>query len=72
VASSRASLAPAQRAALREGEVALSGKGGVHAEQKITGWAERNGARINAIAASRTICPSCQAVIRTMFDIMFH
>ena len=70
VASSENSLAPAQRAALREGEVAVSGKG--HAEQKIASWAEKNGAKINAIGASRPICTSCQAVIRALVDVMFH
>jgi RHS repeat-associated protein len=70
VASSEKNLAPVQKAALREGETAVSGKG--HAEQKIAGWAERNGAKINAIAASRPICTSCQTLIRTMIDLMIH
>jgi RHS repeat-associated protein len=57
VASSEKNLRPAQRAALRPGEVAVSGKG--HAEQTIIDAAKKSGQTVDAVAASRPICSSC-------------
>ena len=62
VASSEKNLRPAQRAAMRAGETAVSGAG--HAEQTIINAAAANGQTVEAIAASRPICPSCAAAIK--------
>ncbi|WP_344810207.1 RHS repeat-associated core domain-containing protein, partial [Chitinophaga oryziterrae] len=61
VASSEPRLRPAQRAALRPGEVEVKGMG--HAEQTIINHANANGMKVNEVAASRPICPSCAAAI---------
>jgi hypothetical protein len=62
VASSEKNLRPSQRAALRPGEVAVSGTG--HAEQTIINAAKESGQKVEAVAASRPICPSCESGIR--------
>ena len=61
VASSEKNLRPAQRAALKDGEIAVSGPG--HAEQTIINHAEKNGMTVKEVAASRPICSSCAAAI---------
>jgi hypothetical protein len=70
VASSNARLNPAQRAALNSSETAVSNKilgvksdVKIHAEQKITTYAEQNNITVKAIAASRPICPGCATAI---------
>lgn len=55
-------LRPAQRAALRAGERAVSGTG--HAEATIINAARAEGAAVEAIAASRPICASCAHLMR--------
>jgi len=62
VASSEKNLRPSQRAALRPGEVAVWGTG--HAEQTIIDAAKKNGQTVEAVAASRPICSSCESGIR--------
>ena len=62
VAFSEVSLRPAQRAALKPGEVAVSGKG--HAEVTILNYAQQNGITVTAVAASRPICSSCATAIQ--------
>ena len=62
VASSEKNLRPSQRAALRPGEVAVSGTG--HAEQTIINAAKESGQKVEAVAASRPICSSCATGIR--------
>ena len=62
IASSERVLRPAQRALLRAGERAISGAG--HAEATIINAAQRLGATVEEIAASRPICPSCAQLIR--------
>ena len=57
-ASSRNTLAPAQRAVLQEGETAVSGAG--HAEETILNSTQQNGQTVNSMGVSRTPCPSCQ------------
>jgi hypothetical protein len=64
VASSEKNLRPSQRAALRPGEVAVVGKG--HAEQTIIDAAKAGGQKVDAVAASRPICPSCATGIRSV------
>jgi len=59
VASSQKTLAPVQRAALKPGEVAVSGEG--HAEITILDYANKNNMTVNKIAASRPICDDCAA-----------
>jgi RHS repeat-associated protein len=61
VASSEKSLRPVQRAALKSGEVAVSGVG--HAEQTIINHANANGMTVTQIAASRPICSNCATAI---------
>jgi hypothetical protein len=61
VASNEKNLRPVQRAALQPGEIAVSGKG--HAETTILNHASANGMQVNAVAASRPICPSCATAI---------
>lgn len=64
VASSEKNLRPAQRAAMRAGETAVSGVG--HAERTIINAAAANGQTVEAVAASRPICPSCAAAIKNV------
>lgn len=61
VASSDTNLAPAQRNSLdlSKGELRASGKG--HAEVTIIDYAKKNNLEVQAIAASRPICPTCAA-----------
>lgn len=63
VASSEPSLSVAQRGALRSGETAASGSG--HAEVTAVRAARAAGERPVEVAASRPICPACQAVLRS-------
>jgi RHS repeat-associated protein len=57
VASSEKNLRPVQRAALKPGEIAVSGQG--HAEQTIVNYAQKSGMTLKQVAASRPICQSC-------------
>jgi RHS repeat-associated protein len=61
VASSEKNLRPAQIAALKPGETAVSGAG--HAEKTILNHAQANGITVNAVAASRPICAGCATSI---------
>lgn len=61
VASSENSLRKEQLAALKPGEVAVSGKG--HAEVTILNHAATNGMQVSAVAASRPICVGCATAI---------
>ncbi|HYH14190.1 MAG TPA: RHS repeat-associated core domain-containing protein, partial [Flavisolibacter sp.] len=70
VASSNARLSPTQRAILNSNEVPVSNKSlgvkskvKIHAEQKITQYAEQNNIQVQQVAASRPICPSCATAI---------
>lgn len=63
VASSRNRLTPAQRAALKKGEVEIRGEG--HAEATIIEHAQSNSLEVKRIAASRPICENCQQSIST-------
>jgi RHS repeat-associated protein len=54
-------LRPVQAAALKPGEVAVSGAG--HAEVTILNHAQANGMTVIAVAASRPICPGCATAI---------
>jgi hypothetical protein len=60
--SSTTLLEPAQRAALKSGELAVRGPG--HAEIIVIEAAKRMGYRGTRIAASRDICPKCAPVIK--------
>ncbi len=64
VASSEGRLRPAQRAALRPGEVAVVGERGVHAEVNLLNAARRNGSTLTEVAASHGICPSCAQLLK--------
>lgn len=57
VGSSEKNLRPAQIAALKPGEIPVSGPG--HAETTILDHAAANGMKVNYVAASRPICTSC-------------
>ncbi len=57
-ASSRNTLAPAQRAVLQEGETAVSGAG--HAEETLLNSAQQNGQTVNNMGVTRNPCPTCQ------------
>jgi hypothetical protein len=61
VASSEKSLRSPQLAALKPGEVPVSGIG--HAETTILNYAKTNGMQVNAVAASRPICSGCATSI---------
>jgi RHS repeat-associated protein len=61
VASSEKILRPSQIAALKPGEVPVSGVG--HAETTILNHAATNGIQVNAVAASRPICAGCATAI---------
>ncbi|PSL42225.1 RHS repeat-associated protein, partial [Chitinophaga niastensis] len=61
VGSSEVNLRPAQKSVLNPGEIAVSGKG--HAETTILNYAQANNITVNAVAASRPICPGCAAAI---------
>ena len=63
VASSEATLRPAQRAALKADEIADSGKAGVHAKVKNINAAKKMGGKPLNIAASRPICEGCAQAI---------
>jgi RHS repeat-associated protein len=62
IASSERALRPAQRALLNAGERAITGVG--HAETTIIEAARAAGATVQAIAASRPVCPACVEAIR--------
>ncbi len=61
VGSSEARLRPAQRAALKPGEVEVKGVG--HAEQTVVNHAKSNGMKLTKVAASRPICTPCEKAI---------
>jgi RHS repeat-associated protein len=61
VASSEKNLRPAQIAALKPGEIAVSGAG--HAEATILNYANANNMTVNSVAASRPICAGCATAI---------
>lgn len=61
VASNENRLRGPQVQALKPGEIAVEGKG--HAEVTILNHAQANGMTVNAVAASRPICPSCATAI---------
>jgi hypothetical protein len=61
VGSSEVRLRPVQRAMLSPGEVAVSGQG--HAEVTLLNYAQTNNMTVNAVAASRPICPGCAVAI---------
>jgi RHS repeat-associated protein len=62
VSSSNRRLTPAQRAALRKGEVEGVGPG--HAERKGVSAAKKMGLTPTGTAASRPICPECAAAVK--------
>jgi RHS repeat-associated protein len=62
VGSSANTLTPAQRAALLPGETPVSGPG--HAEVTVINAAQNLGMQVNAVAASRPICPDCAQAIQ--------
>ena len=64
VGSSRRTLNPAQRAALKPGEIPVSGPG--HAEKTVLNAAERRGQTVKAISSSRAICAECKIVLKKM------
>ncbi len=61
VGSSRRTLNPAQRAALKPDEIPVSGAG--HAEITVLAAARERGQVVKAIAASRPMCASCKRAI---------
>ena len=61
VASSRRTLNPAQRAALKPGEIPVSGSG--HAEITVLNAARLRGQKITAVASSRPMCTQCKKAI---------
>ena len=61
VASNETNLRPAQLAALKPGEVPVSGAG--HAETTIINHADAHGMTVHAVAASRPICSNCAVEI---------
>ena len=62
VASSRSTLSPAQRAALRSSETAARGQG--HAEVTAVRAAQQAGETPVSVAASRSVCPACEILLR--------
>jgi hypothetical protein len=62
VGSSRRTLYPAQRAALKPGEIPVSGSG--HAEQTVLNAAKCRGQTVKAISSSRAICAECRSVLK--------
>jgi hypothetical protein len=61
VASSRHSLTPAQRCALRPGEIAVTGVG--HAESKLLFAATRDGTKILKLSTTRPPCKYCRGIL---------
>lgn len=61
VGSSRRTLNPAQRAALRPGEIPVSGSG--HAEITVLNAARLRGQAVKAVTATRPVCASCKQAI---------
>jgi hypothetical protein len=64
VGSSRRTLNPAQRAALKPGEVPVSGAG--HAEITVLNAAKLNGQVVKAVATSRPMCVACRKAVQTV------
>jgi RHS repeat-associated protein len=64
VGSSEGTLREAQKQALQAGETAVSGTRGVHAEVNVINAAAEQGLQVNAVAASRPICPGCEQAIK--------
>lgn len=61
VGSSRRTLNPAQRAALKPGEIPVAGPG--HAEITVLNAARLKGQVVKAVASSRSICEQCRKAI---------
>jgi hypothetical protein len=61
VGSSRRTLNPAQRAALKPDEIPVSGSG--HAEVTVLDAARRKGQIVKAVATSRSMCASCRNAV---------
>jgi len=64
VGSSRRTLYPAQRAALKPDEIPVSGPG--HAELTVLNAAKCRGQTVMAISSSRGICAECRNVLKKM------
>ena len=62
VGSSRRTLNPAQRAALRPGEVPVSGAG--HAEITVLYAAKQKEQMVKAVATSRPMCATCKKAVQ--------
>jgi RHS repeat-associated protein len=69
VASSERVLRPAQIGALRAGETAIAGAG--HAETTILRSAAERGLAVEAIGASRHVCPVCAPLLEAA-GVAFH
>lgn len=63
VGSSRRTLNPAQRAALKLGEVPVSGSG--HAEITVLNAAKLRGLAVTAVASSRPMCAQCRKAVES-------
>ncbi len=61
VGSSRRTLNPAQRAALKPGEIPVAGSG--HAEITVLNAAKLRSQVVKAVAASRPMCAQCRKAI---------
>jgi hypothetical protein len=61
VGSSRRTLNPVQRAALKPGEIPVAGSG--HAEITVLNAARLKGQIVQAVGASRLMCQSCKKAI---------
>jgi len=61
VGSSRHTLNPAQRAALKPDEIPVSGSG--HAEVTVLDAARRKGQIVKAVATSRPMCARCKKAV---------
>jgi hypothetical protein len=64
VGSSRRTLNPAQRAALRPSEIPVSGSG--HAERTVLNAARLMGQTVRTIGCSRAICAECRSLLEKM------
>ena len=62
VGSSRRTLNPAQRAALKPGEIPVSGVG--HAEITVLNAARLKGQMVKAVATSRPMCATCKEAVQ--------
>ncbi len=64
VGSSRRTLNPAQRAALRPWEIPVAGPG--HAEITVLNAATLRGEAVKAVASSRPVCATCRKAIEAV------